>query len=169
MHRQSTILLLAAATLTLGACANDIAEYPSLARRPMERVTGEIAPVVPKNEPGPAPSATVVSRIDSLVGLARAADTKFRSHEDRARTLVSAASGAAMGTESWAVATVALSQLESARSDGMVALAELDAIYAAARIGADDARTVAIARDTVMALASAQDDVINALKDGMAR
>lgn len=167
MHRQSTIPLLAASALTLGACANDIAEYPALARRPMERVTGEIAPVVPKNEPGPAPSAEAVGQIDSLVAAARAANARFRAHEGQASHLVRAATGAPMGSESWAVASVAVAQLESARSDGMVALAQLDAIYAAARVDAGDARTVANARETVMALVAEQDELISALKDRM--
>lgn len=169
MARISTSLLIAASSLTLGACANDIAEYPSLARRPAERVSGQIVPVVPSNEPGPAPAASVLGRLDSLVAQAREADTRFRTREGQARNLVGAASGAALGSESWAVASVALSQLESARNDAMLALAELDELYAAARIEAADARAIAAARDTVMAMVAEQDRVIGDLGGRLAR
>ena len=169
MARISLTLLIAASSLTLGACANDIAEYPSLARRPAERVSGQISPVVPSNEPGPAPAAGVLGRLDSLVAQAREADTRFRAREGQARTLIAGASGAAAGSESWAVASVALSQLESARSDAMLALAELDELYAAARIDANDARAIAAARDTVMGLVTEQDRVIGDLGGRLAR
>lgn len=169
MARISITLLIAASSLTLGACANDLAEYPSLARRPAERVSGQISPVVPSNEPGPAPAAGVLGRLDSLVAQAREADARFRTREGQARNLVSAASGAALGSESWAVASVALSQLESARSDAMLALAELDELYAAARIGAEDARAIAAARDTVMAMVTEQDRIIGDLGSQLAR
>ncbi|MDP3908142.1 hypothetical protein [Novosphingobium sp.] len=169
MARISTTLLIVASALTLGACANDLAEYPSLERRPAERVSGQIQPVVPSIQPGPAPAAGVLGRLDSLVAQAQAADAKFRAREGQARNLASAASGAALGSENWAVASVALSQLESARSDAMVALAELDQYYAAARIEADDARAIAAARDTVMALVAEQDRVIGELGAQLAR
>ena len=169
MHRSSSILILAASALSLAGCANDIAEYPSLARRPAERMSGTALPVAAGTQPGPAPSAEVLGRLDSLVATARAADERFTAREGQARTLVSAASGSTLGSESWAVASVALSQLESARSDAMVTLAELDELYAAARIDAADARTIAAARDTVIALVARQDQVVGELGERLGR
>lgn len=169
MHRSSPILLLAASALSLAGCANDIAEYPSLARRQAERVSGAALPAAASTQPGPAPSAAVLSRLDSLVSTARAADERFSAREAQARALVGSATGAALGSESWAVASVALSQLESARSDAMVALAELDELYAAARIDAADARAIAAARDTVIALVARQDHVVGELGERLAR
>lgn len=162
-------MLLAASALSLTACANDIAEYPSLARRPAERMSGTALPVTASIQPGLAPSAEALGRLDSLVATARAADARFSAREAQARALVNAATGATLGSESWAVASVGLSQLESARSDAMVALAELDELYAAARIATADARDIAAARDAVMSLVARQDQVVGELGERLAR
>lgn len=156
-------LILALSALPLAACASDAGEYPSLARRPAERVSGEAPVVVPTPEPVATPDPLVTGQLESLVVKARSADAKFHQRESRARALVGAAAGAAIASESWSVATIALSDLESARSDAMVALAELDTMYAATRIEAADASAIAAARESVMALVADQDKVIDAL------
>jgi hypothetical protein len=157
------ILLAVSASLLLSACARDRGEYPSLARRPAERVSGT-APVVTPPPEAPQPPAEVTGQLDGLVAKARAADAKFRAAAPRARSLVSAAAGAAVASESWSVATVALADLESQRSQAMIALADLDALYAAEGIKQSDTRAIAAARDAVIAIVAGEDEVLNDLK-----
>ncbi|MFM5885084.1 MAG: hypothetical protein ACKOQ3_07145 [Novosphingobium sp.] len=157
------LLPLAAALLALSACARDQGEYPSLARRPAERISGT-APVVTPPPEAPQPPAEVTGQLDGLVAKARAADARFRAALPRAQALVGAAAGAAVASESWSVATVALADLESQRSQAMIALADLDALYAAEGIKLANTTAIAAARDQVIAIVSAEDDSLNALK-----
>lgn len=151
----------------LSACAEEAGGYPSLARRPAERVSGtsDVVPAIPSAPLPPAPPSPELSaRLAGLVQQAEAAHQRFNSREARARGLVSAAAGAAVATESWAVATVALADLESARSDAMIALADLDQLYAAQRIEGSDALATGAARQTVIALVAQEDLVLASLR-----
>ncbi|MBS0474798.1 MAG: hypothetical protein JSR28_06575 [Proteobacteria bacterium] len=162
-----SILLLATASLLLAACAKDHGTYPSLARRPVERING-VAPVVtPSPTPAPVASPELVGNLDRLVSQARAADAKFRAETPRTRTLIAAASGAAVASESWSVATVALASLESQRSQAMIALADLDGLYAAEGVKMGDTSAIAAARDQVIGLVRDEDAVLNELKGGL--
>ncbi len=73
-----------------------------------------------------------------------------------------------MGSGSWASAAIALADLESARSEVMIVLADLDALYASARV--EDLATVWIAstRDQVIALVAAEDDILAELRGRVA-
>ncbi len=158
------ILLAITASLLLSACARDQGEYPSLARRAAERISGTAPVVAPTEAPLPPPSPEVSGSLAGHVEKARAADAKFRANAPRARSLVGAAAGAAVASESWAVATVALADLESQRSQAMIALADLDAVYASEGIKLADTSAIAAARDQVIAIVSEQDSVLNELK-----
>jgi len=178
-----------AALVFLSACASR-GEFPSLASRPAERAL-EAAPAssgaltIPAATPTritgsatPAPAAPdaavsqqVVSsdlaeRLRVLGESARAAHERFVGKRARAGQLVAAASGAAVASEAWAVATVAVADLESARSDAMVSLGELDRIYARTRIdggeGIDggDGGAIAAVRDQVTAWVADEDAVL---------
>lgn len=153
--------------ILLGACASTPGEYPSLARRPLERVSGNWAP-----PPAPPPPAqldpAVAHQIDSLLERVQAADVKFQTRESRVRKVISAAKGAAKASEAWSVAMVALADLDAARSEGMVALADIDAIYAASRIEGEPASKAKTARDAANELVAAQDKVIAELQGQLA-
>ena len=153
--------------LLLGACASKPGEYPSLARRPIERVSGTLAP------PPPPPALAAVDpavarQLDSLLDRVRAADAKFHSREARVRQVVGAANGAAKASEAWSLAMIALADLDAARSEAMVALADIDAIYAASRIEGEPASEAKAARDAGSALVAAQDKVIAELQAQLA-
>lgn len=158
------------ASLILSACAS-AGEYPSLARRDAERIAGSALPAAPQSLPPELPlppEAGLVARLESLESRARAADARFRSQRGRADALVSAAGGAQRGTESWSIATVAVSGLESARSEAMIALAELDGLHAAERVArpneqSGDGLAIAASRERVLDIVAAQDQVITAL------
>lgn len=148
----------------LAACATSD-DYPSLARRPIERVSGSAEAAPPMAEPAPAPISPEVSgRLAALVAKAQTSDAKFSAREAEARRRVGAARGAAVGSEAWSVAMVAVAALESARSDTMIALADLDAIYAADMVDAGAAAASSAARDQVIALVARQDAILAGLR-----
>lgn len=169
MLRLPAAALLVLTSVSLAACASDAGSYPSLARRPVERISGTAPVVPPAPEASPAPlAAELVDRLDRLVAQARSADARFRQNSGRTRALIGGASGAAVASESWAVATVALADLESQRSQAMIALADLDALYAAETVKLGDASAIRAARDQVIAMVAEEDAVLNALKDKLA-
>ena len=153
--------------ILLGACASTPGEYPSLARRPIERVTGTLTP--PPPPPAPAPVDPAIARqLDSLLDRVRAADARFQAREGAVRRTIAAASGAAKSSEAWSVAMVTLTDLDAARSEAMVALADIDAIYAASRIEGEPASEAKAARDAASALVAAQDKVIAEMQGQLA-
>lgn len=162
--------------VTLAACTGGGGPYPSLARRDAERVVGT-APVVAA-EPAvplapPPPSADTTTRLARLTALAREAHARFGQRRGRAEQLAAAAAGAAVASEAWAVASVALAELESARSEAMVALADLDAMHVAAEVAAGgapsgDAAAIAAARASVIALIGEEDAVLARLRGRVA-
>ena len=155
----------------VSACASP-GDYPSLARRDVERINGSSLPV-PAPEPTPAtpvaPSADLSARLGQLVDQARAAHRRFVDRRPRAEQLATAASGAAVASEAWSVATVAIADLEAARSEAMVALAELDALHAAQRVehhseDTADGAAILAAREQVLAIVGDEDSVLAALR-----
>lgn len=174
MRRTPASLLPLALALSLGACAA-AKDYPSLERRPAERMRGSAQPVTPEPPPPlPAPpSPQLTARLAQLVEQAQAAHQRFAARRGNAERLVAAGGRDVPGSEGWAVATVGLSELESARSDAMVALAELDQLYAAEVVAAAETgnRTsvdaIAVAREQVTGLVSAEDNVLAGLRARM--
>ena len=169
MKRSLTGLCAAAIALTVSACAADTMNYPSLARRPGERAVDRAAPPAPL----PATAATdsaLAARLAALVDQAREAHARFGLRRDRAERAISAGGGSAPGSDPWATASIALADLESARSDAMIALADLDQLYAAARTGGDAPAsggawaTIAAARDKVTVWIGEEDQILAALR-----
>lgn len=165
-----------AALLTLSGCAGQ-GDFPSLERRPAELALE--AGAVPAPAPGriggsgvpalPAPDAAVrqeavpadlPARLEALRAAAREAHGRFMGKRARAGELMGAARGAAVGSEAWSVASVALADLESARSDAMISLGELDRLYAAERIDGGDGGAIAAVRDQVTAWVADEDAVL---------
>ncbi len=169
LHR-ITPPLLACAALALNACATDEGTYPSLAKRPSERITATWPPAPPAPPPPPAPlDPAVTSQLDLLLAQVRSADARFHAKEGRARTLVSAAGRAPMGSEAWSVATVAVSELEAARAQAMVAMSELDSLYVTARTEGRDVTQIDAARNQALAIIAQQDRILDSLKGKLDR
>jgi hypothetical protein len=162
MSRLPSCLSVVCGALALTACAADTVNYPSLARRDAERISGTSAVATPLAV-ATAPSAEVKARLPQLVERANAAHSRFAAHRGRTAELVAAASGATVASEGWSVATIALADLESARSDAMIALADLDQLFAAARIEGADSSAIADARDQVTAMVGEEDSVLASL------
>jgi hypothetical protein len=168
------VLLPLVLTATLGACVA-AKDYPSLDRRPVERLSGSAKPVTPETPPPPpAPASPVLTtRLAQLVEQARGAHQRFGSKRGNAERLVASGGSGAPGSEGWSVATVALSDLESARSDAMLALAELDQLYTSESVAAAETGNrasvdaIVAARDQVTALVGEEDTVLAALRGRM--
>lgn len=166
--------LLAAAILApaLSACASDTTRYPSLAVRDAERMHGSVpAPDAPPPAPVPTqPPADLPGRLAAISQSADAAHALFQQREAAARSRATAAARAEPGTLAWSDAEVALSSLESARSDTMFALADLDAMLAVGTV--DEAESgvpaglplIEAARERVEALVAAEDAVLAELR-----
>lgn len=166
-HLHGCLLL---SVLVLGGCATASADrFPSLARREAERFAGSAQPVAPDPRPTIVPAATG-SRLTLLRQRAGEAHREFEQRRAGAASLTRAAQGSAVATEAWAVAQVALADLESSRSEAMIALADLDALYvaaaeaAAATGGSAELDAVAAVRDEVSGWIGAEDSVLNGLR-----
>lgn len=173
MIAQRSLLLAPVALLALSACATD-PRYPSLAMRDFERVEGNSSPVEAEDTvtppPAPLPSG-LGERLAELRRQAEASHAEFLRRASTARNRSSAAAGAAQGSPRWSDAIVAISDVESARSDTMFALAELDSMLAlGAAERADSGAAVglpqiAATRDSVAALVAEEDQVLVELTD----
>jgi len=159
-----------AAIMLLSACGSREG-FPSLAKRPVERITGS-APVVsssPVTPPATIPTDLgLQSRLARLTEQARDAHAHFVATKGKTAGLVAAAAGAGVASESWSQATVALASLESRRSDAMIALAELDMLYAKERIDGGDGGAIAAARDQITAWVADEDAVLAELRGRVA-
>lgn len=110
----------------LAACSADQGRYPSLATRDVELRDDMFS--VPPSEPAQpvAPSADMAERLDQLAARMQQSHARFVNVLPTARAAVNRALGSPKGSPVWADAMVSLSQLDSARTEGMAVLAEID-------------------------------------------
>ncbi|MFM6831215.1 MAG: hypothetical protein ACKOVA_12925 [Novosphingobium sp.] len=160
-------VLVASSVLLVGGCAPR-SDFPSLARRPAEDVYAAARGPQPTPAPQPGVSEGLPERLAALRAIAREAHASFVARQPAAARAVSAAAGAAKGTESWSVASVAVAGLESARSRVSVPLADLDRLEVdASNRAADgaeaDFKAVRETRAEVEALADQETRVIDSL------
>ena len=121
------VLLSSLALLMLAGCA-ERSGYPSLNPRPIElrsqAMLGEPAPVAAQMS---ASQPKVVARINSFVAEAQQAATAFDRILATEESTIRSGMHAAMGSEDWVTAQVALSRVERERGPVQAALAGLDA------------------------------------------
>lgn len=158
------------ALLALSACNADRSRFPSLAIRPAERAYGTAQPMAPAVPASAAASTGLSAKVAALREAALAAHARFTAQQGDAVRLISAAKGAAPGTEAWSRAAIALAGLTSARGEGMIPLADLDRLQIAATekaaIDSDaDLAAIAPAQREVEALLAAEDRTIAGLSD----
>ena len=91
-------------------CASTPGDYPSLAIRDAERVSGTLQPAEPY-VPAPIDAATLAS-VEGLVQQANAAYAAYRGKLERVRATALRARGASVGSDAWAAASVALADLD---------------------------------------------------------
>lgn len=157
-----------AAILLAGCSVTAPERYPSLAVRDVERVQGDFEPVEPARLDVPPvevdKGANLADRLAELVAQARSAHTGFLKAVPATEKLVGAASGSSVGSDSWAAAQVALADLDSARSTAAISLGDLDILFTAATVQAEDAAAIATARESVIALVAEEDMVLERLR-----
>ncbi len=149
--------------MLLAGCAAS-SDYPSLAQRPAERIGGTFTPdeAEPAPLPPPPPSADLVARLASLQRDAESLNAEFNRAAPAAQRL--AAASGATGSDSWAVAQVALADLDSLRSRAAIALAELDLLWVDATVEGGPQDTIGPVRERVESLIAAQDAVLSRLR-----
>lgn len=143
----------------LGGCASASGPYPSLAIRDAERVTGSAQPAageVTPPLPPPLLDASTGQHIAQAVERARRAHASFTAGVAGATSVIATARGTPVASDSWVAAHVALADLQSLRSQTVIAQADLDAIYANERL-ADPARITPTAEALASALARIAD------------
>lgn len=150
------------APFVLAACASPASDYPSLAIRDVERVSGQMEAAPPAYAPPPTPPA-VGDRLEALAQQADAAHRTFLAESPAARRQVEAARGAERGSEGWARAQVAIAALESARSRAMIALADLDRIYVDAALEQSELSRIEAIQQEISGQVAQQDETIGAL------
>lgn len=147
----------------LAACASPEGEYPNLDIRPAERASGTLQPPPAPYVPPPTP-APVLGRLEQLAADAASAHRAFLAEAAAARNAVAAASGAELGSDRWARASVAVAGLESTRSRAMIALADLDRLMVDAAVGGGELERIVAVRNTVTAQVDEQNAVIEGLQ-----
>ncbi len=154
-----------ATALALAACASRDTGIPSLAPRPIEKLS-TAEPVAPATAPAAADPA-LAARYAAIVADAEAGDEGFQQALAAARPAAARARGSAAGSDAWVDAQQSLTRLAALRDPVGKALAALDAertsgVFDAAPLDAAVARVAAIdARER-----AAVDTLAAALPDG---
>ncbi|WP_420144994.1 hypothetical protein [Sphingobium sp.] len=160
--------LFAALALFLSGCAGTPQSYPSLAKRPAE--SAPVAKIAPPAAPVPA-DAALSSEIAKYVSQADKGAAAFDAAYAKADKAARAASGAAVSSDAWVTAQVAISTLESARNDSVSALASLDTLYVQRSNAVADGKAqggledIDAARAAALSLVDQQNDRIDAMKN----
>ena len=149
------IPLLACACAACATTPSD--DYPSLAVRDAERMTGTLQPAEPYVPEPPSPAT--IETVGELYLKAMAAHESFLARYRAAQPVVSAARGAPVGSDRWAAANVAIADVAAERSKTMIVVADLDRLYISAA-------TDGLALDE---LAAAQERVSEAVADETAK
>ncbi|MGX7952036.1 hypothetical protein ACWPM1_05655 [Tsuneonella sp. HG249] len=161
---RSKQLIASVSCALLGACASASADYPSLAQRPAERAQGTFTPDAGALAPPPPvlPSADLAARLADLLRQAEATHAEFRNATPGAQRFASAAGS--RGSDSWAAAEVALSDLDSIRSRVAVAMADLDALWVDATLEGGAREAIGSVRGSVEALLAEEDAILARLR-----
>ena len=146
-------------SLALAACAAPSTEYPSLAIRDAERLVDAPAESTTPAPPAAIP-ASVLAQADSYLDRAFAADQKFRDASPRVSRIVNAARGAAVASDRWSDAQVAMTDLDAQRVVTATALADLDALYAGLAIELQRRDQIDAMRQAVAGMLAEQDATI---------
>lgn len=157
------------AMVPLAGCAADQENYPSLAIRDQERVSGVFDPVEADPFVPTPQSGEVLNNLASLRADAAAAHSRVLAAAERARVPVAAARGAEIGGDAWSAAAIALADVEAGRSETMLALAQIDLIHTAARIEGGELDGIVSALSEVEAMLIEEDRLIAALNQTIGR
>jgi hypothetical protein len=167
--RRTAAMLSIAASLLLAGCAKDSELYPSLAIRDQERVTGAFDPVEPPPDIPPRQGAATQGNLARYRADAADAHKRVLAAAEQARAPLAAARGKDTGGDEWASASIALANVEAARSETMIALAEIDLLYVAAQTQAGELGAIVGALSEVNAMVLEEDRLIATLYRDLAQ
>jgi hypothetical protein len=156
--------------LLLAGCANgDSSRYPSLAIRDVERIKGSADPVAAETTPAgtAAPSTDLAGRLARLQDQAASADRAFMAAVASTESLIDAAAGSAVASESWSVATAALTRLDALRNPASLALTDLDKLYVDSEMEVGAVEAISAARGAVQAEVAGQEAILDRLSARM--
>ncbi|WP_435418121.1 hypothetical protein WAB17_00670 [Parerythrobacter aurantius] len=148
--------------ILLAACAAPQGDYPSLQIRPAERIDPDAeAPPPPPAAPVPA---AILAQAEALERRAEAADGSFQRMAPRASSAAQSARGAAIASDAWVEAQVAIAMLDSQRSETAAALADLEVLYTDRAIRLEEVAPLDAIRADVARILAAQDTTLARLK-----
>lgn len=173
LPRGARLSLILVAPALLSACAS-AGQFPSLAKGPNElaaegRISACGIPVAGPARVAATPPAPVAEqslptdlaqRIAALGDAARHAHQAFADKQGRTSAAVTKGAGSSRDSAAWSLASLALADLTSARSQTAVPLAELDQLYNARRVDGGDGVAIAAVRDQVTAWVADEDAVL---------
>jgi hypothetical protein len=119
MRRAASLTL-----LLLSGCADDIV-YPSLAPRPVEKLSLTEPATPPPSAPPARPA--LAARYATMVAAARRGDADFQREEAAARAAAARGAHAPVGSDAWIAAQQAATRVEATRGPVAKALSDLDA------------------------------------------
>ena len=154
--RPAALLML----LTLAGCAGTSTSYPSLAPRPVEKLSLD-EPAPESIVPPPTANGASDAKVAAQATAAETGRANFTEQLATTRRAVAAASGQAAGGEAWIAAQQALSRLDQTRGPVTTALASLDAMMVEA--GGAPSPALADAWTRVSAIDDEQRTTFNAL------
>jgi hypothetical protein len=134
----------AALALTLSGCGKMQGEFPSLAKRAYEMENPVAEPEIVAAPVTTALPADLQAKTDSLLARSRTAHAAYQSALPAAQAAVQSATNAATGSEAWVNAHMVLSRADSARTDGLAALGEIDTLISKQREAGADAGLLAL-------------------------
>jgi hypothetical protein len=150
----------------LCACATPDGVYPSLAIRDGERMTGTMEPVQVEPYVPPATPEAVLDQLSQLASQAQGAHAAFVTMAPKSRPAIVAGLGQEMGSDGWVSGQVALAGLETTRNNALIALADLDRLYADAVTDNNEGEKIAAVRSEVLALVAQEESMLAAMTRG---
>ncbi|MEP2234445.1 MAG: hypothetical protein ABJM58_14635 [Alteripontixanthobacter sp.] len=166
--RSARLAVLLVPMAGLSACAAAPDRYPSLAIRDVERVEGRFTPAPAAEPPAPA-SPQQVQTLAQLREQARTAHGRFLAAAPGAQRLITAARGSSDTSNIFIEAQVALSALESLRSETAIALGEADSLYIVAATEGRVNEPLEQTRAIIVDLVADEDTALAALRGQMGR
>ena len=155
--------LVAVAALLLAGCARDPRSYPSLAPRPIEKLS-----FAEPEAPAPAPATADPALDASLAAIEvrlKAVGGGFTTDAAKAQAAASRARGKAVGSDPWLDAQAALAGLDDWRAQASAIVTDIDELASArAATLAPDYPALAALRERAQAEGDRQADVIGKLQ-----
>ena len=166
--RTAPILSCVLPIIALAGCASPGGSYPSLAIRDVERAQGQFES--PPPQPVEVPqiptdtSGAMGERLNALDSLATSSHQDFTRKVTAATRAARVGANAAIASDAWAAAQVAVSDLDSARSNTAITLGDLDSLMVARAVVGEDLTAIELVRQKVIGMVEEEDRTLAQLR-----